>query len=362
MLKKLKVKNYKSLRSQVINFEPFNILIGPNASGKSNILDCLIFISDLVKMGLSEAIKTRGDYDHIVFSRDIEKDIEIRVDFIIDNLPGYYMIVFNQGIVKKEELVYNNEKIIRQETYYNRILKTLAGEKRYQTESALINQLSELILESHKKIREFMINWYLYQIVTSNIRRLQPVKRHRILSEDGFNLAQVLHTLLSEYPELFYKIQDILKQAIPEVETLLSPLTEDEITKTYVAIRETGFKNPFDYHQLSDGTLKLLAYITALYCLPEAKLLCFEEPENFVHPRLLEFLVEILKKSGKQIILSTHSPYFIDHLAPEDLIIVQKERGETKVERIREPEGIKQLLTDISLGELWYSGEFGGTS
>ena len=140
---------------------------------------------------------------------------------------------------------------------------------------------------------------------------------------------------------------------IPEIDELLTPLTEDG--KTYIAIKEKGFEEKFDYKQISDGTIVLLAYITAINL--GSGLVCFEEPENFVHPHLLKNLVNILR-DGNQVIISTHSPYFLDWVEPEELIIVEKEEGKTKARRLKgeEVEIVKKSLEEgITLGEYYFS-------
>ena len=200
-----------------------------------------------------------------------------------------------------------------------------------------------------------MSRWRFYSFTVPSIRRESSARKQLNLERDGSNLAQVLLTLKTERPKAFSAIEEVLKLAIPEVEELLTPLTEEG--NTYVAIQEKGFA-PFDYHQVSDGTLRLLAYITALNL--DADLICFEKPENFVHAQLLRLLAEILKKSDKQIVLSTHSPYFLDHLEPEDLIIVEKKDGKTKLRRVeaeKQKKEIQNLLEEgIPLGEAYYSG------
>ncbi|RZN37998.1 MAG: hypothetical protein EFT35_05345 [Methanophagales archaeon ANME-1-THS] len=163
----------------------------------------------------------------------------------------------------------------------------------------------------------------------------------------------------NERPKTFDKIENMLKQAIPQIDELLTPLTEGG--ETYVAMREQGFDSANDYFQVSDGTLKLLAYITAI-ATEEANVVCFEEPENFVHPRLFELLVEIFKRSDKQIILSTHSPYLVDWVEPEDVIIVEKKDQETVASRIKDGDKLMKRLEErgLSLGEYWYGGGLGG--
>jgi len=190
-----------------------------------------------------------------------------------------------------------------------------------------------------------MDRWRFYSFTVPSIRRENSARKQLNLERDGSNLAQVLLTLKTERPKTFSAIEEVLKLAIPEVEELLTPLTEEG--NTYVAIQEKGFA-PFDYHQVSDGTLRLLAYITALNL--DVDLIYFEEPENFVHPQLLRLLAEILKKSDKQIVLSTHSPYFLDHLEPEDLIIVEKKDGKTNLRRVEAEKQKKEIQNLLRRG------------
>jgi len=362
MIKKLKVKNYKSLRDVEIELDKFTVLIGPNASGKSNILDALMFLSDIAKLPLDQVITQRGGFEHIVFGGE-GQSFDLSVDLIIDNQPHDYDLRIENKIVNTEQLkvdgttVLNRNPVgvcdvLRHDNSVNRMGFT-------QNETALyyLNQDTYI----HSSIRNVLIyfkSWKLYQISASDMRRPIQAKRNFNLEKNGANIAQVLISLRNERPKLFDRIQDILKQGIPEVDELLTPLTTDG--NTYIAIREKSFTKEFDYYQLSDGTIKLLAYITAVI-LPESNVICFEEPENFIHPRLLQLLVEVLKKSEKQVILSTHSPYFIDFVEPEDIRLVEKVKGETKVSKISDPEKLKEALKEIELGELWYSGQFGGT-
>ena len=211
-------------------------------------------------------------------------------------------------------------------------------------------------LRREPELVSYMASWAFYNFSTRAMRHVLQVKRSLTLAPDGSNLAQVLMTLVHELPKVYARIEETLRQAMPEVEELLTPLTEDG--KTYIAIRERGFADPFDHHQLSDGTLKLLAYITAV-SLPGPKLVCFEEPENFIHPHLMEFLVDVLKKSGKQIVLATHSPLLVDYVEPEDVIVVEKgpEHG-TVAKRIEGPEALREKLNElgVGLGDYWRSG------
>jgi predicted ATPase len=113
---------------------------------------------------------------------------------------------------------------------------------------------------------------------------------------------------------------------------------------------------------MSDGTLRVLGCLAALYSPASPPLICFEEPENYVHPRLLELMVNLLKGASEktQVLINTHSPYLVDFLDPGDLFIVEKVNGETQVKRAEDKKGIKEALKTLGLGEMWYSGGLGG--
>ena len=367
MIKKFFVKNYKSLKELELELQRFNVLIGPNAGGKSNIIDVLAFISELTsKSSLLELLGQRGGFEKVVFKGE-EKEVEISLAFSFkENLSCSYSITFSQ-FIEREKLIIGDK--IGVERGKGGEIKALSAEEKEKIFPAIppyisalrslkrdyIKEISSLIQQVH----QFLSSFRFYQFIPSEIRKALPVVGILELERSGGNLAQVLHTIHSEKEEIFEKIEELLKQGIPEVEKLRTPLTPGK-AETYIAIREKSGLEA-DYHQLSDGTLKLLAFITAV-SLPEATLICFEEPENFIHARLQKLLVEILKKSEKQILISTHNPYFVDFVEPEDVIIVEKEKGQTKAYRIKNPQELKRKLEELELGlgEYYYSGALGG--
>jgi len=357
MIKKLKVKNYKSLKDVELELGKFNVLIGPNASGKSNLLDCLAFVSELTEDNVYKALEVRGGYERVVFGGGKEK-IEISFEFVLNSKASEFFISLSEKGVVEEKLSIEGEMII--EHHPGKVAKilvpTTSGTEYRQVDFG--DKWKSAITEC-PELRDYLTAWRSYNFMTSEMRRTDSAKKNLILEKTGKNLAQVLLSLHSERPKTFDKIEEILTQAIPQIDELLTPLTEN--SETYVAVREKGFDSPFDYFQVSDGTLKLLAYTTAI-ALEEANVVCFEEPENFIHPRLFELLVEVLKKSDKQIILSTHSPYLLDFVDPEDVIIVEKKNKETVTSRIVDGAKLKERLAELglALGEYWYGGGLGG--
>lgn len=361
MIRKLKVKNYKSLRDVEVELGKFNVLIGPNAGGKSNLLDSLAFLSEITQEEKRKALDLRGGYERVVFGGK-EENIEISIDFLLKEKPFKYFInfFFPKGI-KEEKLTMEDKALIERGSPKEG--KILSDKEEYRTLSQnpiLPFIYSHGFYESDSRIieaRKYLSLWRFYQFITSEMRKTLPAKKSFNLAKRGENLAQVLLSLHTERPKVFQKIEDTLSQGITEVEELLTPLTEER--ETFIALREKGFERAFDYYQVSDGTLKHLAYITGV-TLPESSLVCFEEPENFIHPYLLKLLVEVLRKSEKQIILSTHSPYLVNFVEPEEVIVVEKEEGETSLRKEKEPEKLREVLKELGLGELWISGALGG--
>jgi predicted ATPase len=357
MIKKLKIKNYKSLKDVELELDKFNVLIGPNASGKSNLLDCLAFVAELTPDNVYRDLETRGGYDRVVFGGRKEK-IKISFEFVLDSKASEFFISLSETGIVEEELSIAGEKIIeRPPGKMAKMLVPAPSGARYIKEMQLGGWDSAI--KEYPEIRAYLTAWRSYNFMTSDMRRKDSAKKNLILEKTGRNLAQVLLSLHNERPKTFDKIEEILRQAIPQIDELLTPLTEEG--DTYIAIREKGFDSPFNYFQVSDGTLKLLAYITAI-ASEEANVVCFEEPENFIHPRLFELLVEVLKGSDKQIILSTHSPYLVDFVEPEDVIIVEKKDNATVTSRIKDGDKLKERLAELglALGEYWYGGGLGG--
>lgn len=136
-----------------------------------------------------------------------------------------------------------------------------------------------------------------------------------------------------------------------------------EETDVEIWIKIKGLEEPLKPHNISDGTLRFLAIISALY--GGSSLVVLEEPENCVHPYLLETLMDLARDSPSQVIITTHSPYLLDHVKPEEVYLVRREGLETKVEKlstISEMEYAKRFLEEGgTLGEAWYSGIIGGT-
>lgn len=378
MIERLTVKNYKSLENVALDLRPLNVFVGPNNAGKSNILDCLEFLYDFV-IGGAGAVEGRGGFQLLVWGGDLKRTIAIEIEgWIYPNLrpksykytlevaggPTHFNIIKEIFIIKldKEERkilefpsVTGVDGRIRNEDGVDIGSFTVRNEPslRYWKDPSRFPNLSFLLGE--------MNSWAFYNLVPSRMRMPIQVRKDLRLQGEGENLSLVLHSLHSEHTSNFKQIEEMLRTAVPELKELLTALTEQG--QTYVNIEESGFSQRIPAWAMSDGTLRLLAHLAVLYSPSPPPLVCFEEPENYIHPHLLKLIAELLEGASKrtQILVTTHSPYLLDFFEPEDLVIVEKKEGKTQTKRVADQAGVKEALKTLGLGELWYSGSLGGT-
>lgn len=367
MLSKLSVRNYKSLEDFEIEFSNFNVMIGPNNSGKSNIFDCLKFLSEIIQKGiLSESIRPRGGYDHIVFSGDENMAIGIRVEM---EEMKYEIEIWKYDVLSEKLIKKNSEDFVLLDRSSDG--KALVWDEKDKERRDYSHSKAELAISSFGdlernpmilKFKEYIEKWRLYDPIPHRMREFRRPRRDFDLDKFGENIQQVLNAMYLEHPRLFGELQETLTGAIGDVEGLTAPLSDSDAT--YIAIKEKYFDKRFDSFQVSDGTLRLLGYLGVLFSPEPPTLALFEEPENHIHPRLLGLLVELFKKASEdtQIFIATHSPYLLNQVELDDLIIVEKREGGTIWNKVESKKELKKEmdLLGISIGELWWSGELGG--
>ncbi len=367
MLVELTIRNFTSLKDVTVKLGKLNVLIGPNASGKSNLIRALNFLKLLFVSDVPNAIRGLG-YQNIVdliYGQDPELNIQFIVTAIINGHEYVYDISLNgKGIIEDEALIIDGKDFLNRKDKGGGeyLLKEGAIRKAEVQFGVLLLRNACSYEDSHPLIKafcNFISRWSFYSFDPEAIRGYAPVTYSTSLSRNGNNLSQVLHTLLTTNRRVFEKIEVYLKSLVPEVEELITPISgSPQGPQVHLAVKERCFEKPFSFRQVSDGTLRLLAFITALNL--DSTLITFEEPENRIHPRLLETLIDLMRKSDKQNIITTHSPCLVDYVKPEELLLVVKVKGETKVKRLVDTEDIERVRKFLeeggTLGEAWYSG------
>lgn len=178
------------------------------------------------------------------------------------------------------------------------------------------------------------------------------------LSQTGDNLSNVIQYLSETHPDRLEQILTVLSERVPRLERVTAePLADGRLL---LLIKDAPFREPFLARFASDGTLKMLAYLVLLYDPEPQPLIGIEEPENYLHPRLLEGLAEECRKvsANSQVFVSTHSPFLVNGIRPNELWALERDAsGYTKAVRADGMPKISQFMQNgAQLGALWMEG------
>jgi len=363
MMEKMVIENFRSFGDKVeISLRKFNVLVGPNNSGKSNFLDSLKFLSETVKDSISNVLLRRGSYKSIVFNGEEDREIGFRINARIENSNIEYYLKIGLGNNPREEyLKLDGKELIRGKygkgQYWNN------DEEKYEEfdhpEHSSLEYETRRVHPLQLKFRKILEAIEVYNFELPKLRQKVKIGEVTRLNRDGSNLSSAIHFLRNKDREAYEEFETLLKTAVPEVKYLETPPTAQG--EANLEIVEENLDKRIDLSEMSDGILWLLAHIYVFFSLEPPSLVCLEEPGSFVHPRVLQLLVNIFKSVDNQVIVTTHNPFFVNLVDPEDLIIFEKIEGKTRCKKIEKPEEMKErIIKDVPLGEIWYSGEIGG--
>jgi predicted ATPase len=210
-------------------------------------------------------------------------------------------------------------------------------------------------------LREFITGWHVSYLSVDDTRGQPEAGPQERLSRTGDNLANVIQYLAEQHPSWLEHIFEVLRARVPRVEKVLAEPMQDG--RLLLQIKDAPFEHPVLARFASDGTLKMLAYLVLLYDPEPPSFIGIEEPENFLHPRLLPELAEECRAASEhgQFLVTTHSPFFVNALQPEEVrVLYRDERGYTQAVRAADITGIPQFMeAGASLGHLWLEGRFG---
>lgn len=358
MLKKLKVKNFRSLKDFEIEFGKFNVLIGENGCGKTNVFDCINFLHDAIESNLYNAVEKRKifeGYGDIVYAHDDRNIITIEAEAEIEGKNVKYYVSFSgkYGIVKVEDvLIKVDEHNIKTQPYegiiYPDIGKYEVSDeiKEYRGVLAAFKKYIASITQYDFNIRQIKRNSY-------------SVFEEYTVKEDGWNIVRVLDTLHAAYGEIYNEISENFTDIYPSHNIVIIP----KQAMRYIGISEKIKENEITIPSMnvSDGMIKTVCLLTVMSTAKffrkehdvDVPLFLFEEIENSLYPKTIWKILELMKAGDSQIILTTHSPYFLNHLEPEDVIIIKK--GENGTETAGNPKKIKEMIDkyQYKIGDLW---------
>jgi len=377
----LRVENFRALRKiELKNITPLTVMLGPNGSGKSTIFDVFAFLSECFDSGLRRAWDRRGRAKELK-TRGSEGPIVIEIKY---SEPGYPLITYHLAIDERNGAPVVTEEWLRWKRgshgqpfrfldYKEGIGKAVSGDKPDEQDTRIEIPLSspDLIavnalgqFAEHPRVsalRQFITGWYVSYFSVDNTRGQPEAGPQERLSRNGDNLANVVQYLSERHPDRLDQIFQVLRKRVPRIEKVLAEAMPDG--RLLLTIKDAPFDNPILARFASDGTLKMLAYLVLLYDPQPPPFIGIEEPENFLHPRLLYGLAEECRSAaGKgQLLVTTHSPFFLNALrANEVRALYRDEDGYTQVATASEIPGINEFMDEGAvLGDLWLEGHFG---
>ncbi len=379
----LRVQNYRALRAvELSNLTPMTVLLGPNGSGKSTIFDVFNFLAECFQLGLRNAwdrrgrsreIKTRGQDGPVTIELKYREALGsplITYHLAVDEEQGK-LVVIEESLAwrrgKNTGAPYKFLKYERGQGY------AISGEEpdeeatRVQTplrssDLIAVNTLGQFA--EHPRVaalREFITDWYVSYLSIENARGQPEAGPQERLSKTGDNLPNVIQFLKEQHPDRLENIFATLSRRIPRLERVMaSPMPDGRLL---LQIKDAPFERPVLSRFSSDGTLKMLAYLVVLHNPQIPQFIGVEEPENFLHPRLLPELAEECREATarSQLLITTHSPFLLNAMRAEEVrVLYRDEQGFTQAQLASHIQGIKEFMAaGGTLGHLWMEGRFG---
>lgn len=385
-IENIEIRNYRLFRKAKLGDLPrLTIIVGANGSGKSTLFDVFTFLKDALTHNVRAAVERRGGFQELV-SRGSEGPIGITVQFRESGgrLATYILeICTRDGRVEvgREVLRYRRGRYgkpwhfvdfsggegyaITNESVYGQE-GAEAEREEYKLEDASVLAIKGLgQFERFRVVSEFrslIENWHISDFHISEARPSVEAGYAEHLSTRGDNVAQVAQYLYRNHRDRFDRVLEAMRTRVPGVGAVEAKPTEDG--RLVLRFRDQAFRDPFIARFVSDGTIKMFAYLILLYDPAPHPLLAVEEPENQLYPDLLLELVEEFRdyaRRGGQVFVSTHSPYFLNGAGLDEVFWLAKEDGFSTVRRASTDDLLRNLVTEgDKLGTLWRQGLFEG--
>ena len=397
----IRIKNYGVLKDITLgyvlsntNIRPLTSLvtvIGKNGTGKSTLFDAFGFVADCFKLGVEQACYENGRRGYqSIKSKDSIGPIEFEITYRENqnSRPITYNLAIELDKSGRPYIQYERLRQRRQgEKYGNSYSflnitngngKVWAGNTLEDTEDSKDTpvHLSFLdmpaittlgALKEHPRItkfRNFIQGWYLCYFTPSEARDLPMSGPQKHINKTGSNLSNVIQYMeQAKGRKHVQNILDSIAQKIPGISNIYTKRTDDG--RLLLCFQEKGFDTPHYVQKMSDGTIKLVAYMILLEDPEIAPLICMEEPENGLYHNLLTILASELRnkvaesKGKNQMFITTHSPFFVNALSPDEVWILEKQNtGFSTISRASDMPLIQNLAKEIPLGDLWYSEYF----
>ncbi len=389
-LTSVQINHYKSLSEvKLDNLQPLTLLVGANGTGKSNLIDALRFLRDMVVDGLDHAMSKRGGIMTVrQYSPKKPYDVTIKIEFCdttsFGSWDGFYEITIaslkvGNYQIKSERACWCEakhdfddddniiasrwiKKVLLRESDGNATLDINVDDNKEALRTNKLPKdqaaLSDIFVQWHGAgLFELLHDCRFSSIFPNTLREPSRPDTDYILKESGVNWASVVKSLRKneEGKHALARILEMMQVVMPSLQEISVRTVGSYLVPEFrVKDGQTSTIHAFDPVQLSDGTLRIFGILLALYQTPPPPFIALEEPEQTIHPAILAMLAEAFREVSErtQLLVTSHSPYLVDHFQPEEIRIVSMHEGKTRISPIKtsQLESVKENL--ISLQEL----------
>jgi predicted ATPase len=338
---RVRLRNYRSIAGCDVRLEPLTILVGPNGSGKSNFLDALRLTTESLRGSLDHALRERSGLAEVRRkSHGHPNHFGVRLDFHLDGSPGYF--AFEVAARTGGGFEIQHEACGWAGARYDVRLGEIQRPPAAVSPPAAADRLyltNAAGLPEFRPVFDALSTMGFYNLSPAKIRALQAPDPGDLLDREGSNLASVLDRLAKTQPTIKERIEEYLVRVVPGIEGLDASRVGHMETIEFRQ-RVVGSKQPWRFPaiNMSDGTLRTLAVLTALFQFGEratAQLIGIEEPETALHPAAAGLLLDCLREGtrDRQVVVTTHSPDLLDNdaISAEQLLAVSSIDGKTTI-------------------------------
>jgi len=335
VIKSIEFLNFKALRNTTLPLNRFTLIVGPNGSGKSTA---------------TEAFRFALHPDRYEFNKIISAGLEGRSDRAVEVSISWHED--GEDIVTRAGFRQTGNRI------------DVFGPEHRKTDGVIATRFTQVL-------QDILASFRIFSFEAKAIAAAVQTRPRPELGQDGSNLAAVLDALRDSHPERFEELNRELQRWLPEFDRILFE-TPAPGEKNFLVRTSVGH-HKFHPQDLSQGVLFALAFLAVAYLPKPPSIVCFEEPDHGIHPRLLREIRDAMyrlafpeeyaeKRQPVQVIATTHSPYLLDLYKeyPEQIVIAHKDEQGAHFERLSEKPHITELLEGAPLGDIWFSGILGG--
>ena len=404
LIEGFRIQNYRSLHDIAMGrigtdqtlrdadpLTPLTVVIGKNGVGKSSIFDAFGFLADCMETDLETACnsKNRGGFDKLVsmgcgqpitltvYYRESKNDRPITYEVCIgkDEKTSIPVVISERlrQRAKSSGFTGRPRSFLHLENGKGSVWigdDSLEGDEsskrfvEFDPHKLAIVSLAEQFTENPRiaQFKKFIQSWYLSYFTPDSARKIPQAGVQKHLNLHGDNIGNVVQYMERNHPIIFKRILSEISLKIPGI-GIIEPYRDSVTNNLYLLFKDKGFAKPFTQQQMSDGTLKMFSYLLLLNDPEPAPFICIEEPENGLYHKLLETLAGEFrehatgKKGASQIFITTHQPYFVDALEPNEVWILEKnDNGFSSIRRASGDPIIGSMVAEgLPLGGLWYS-------